>query len=536
MADLRQNRDIICAMEQPSSVVSADSEPLVQPVSTSARISTDWNGTEFYFPPFRDPMRAIVLLAVTACWTGMVYFLFHSKAPVLFAVVFGVFDLLLLLGLGQLLFSSTRIRVASDALTCRKAFLGIARTRVFQTTDIESVLPVMAPQQAKNSKTYYSLRLRTRDGRETNLVTGIADRQEARWLVSQIESNAGLKQDTHVELNPLATAADTIQPVPHRATSPWIALAIFASWLAIVIGVMVLPHIRNSGTKTRAVRTRTSSASVPASRVVPRKFSPLTDGEIPRIESLRPQEQAEELLERSIQHDARALALLNNHIGDYKGTVRNSPRMAQLLNRADISRDLRVRAAFIDLNLAMDGWERDDKAAETLIERARNEGNPQTRAYDVYYLGMLGGRGVEPQKIDSELRGWAQNDPDAYVRQWATEGLRFLGTDEALNELFTIFTSDASDAVRDRAGCNVSECGMFARKQRMKMAPKFIELAENPATSPQMRSWCFLALSEITDARVPSDAKSWRNWYGQHGAEKMAEFEALPEWQVRGDE
>ena len=297
---------------------------------------------------------------------------------------------------------------------------------------------------------------------------------------------------------------------------------------------MVLPLIRNSGVKTRATKSRSTSA--PAARVLPRKFSPLTDADLPRIASLQPQDQAEELLERSIQHDARALTLLESHMGDYKGVVRSSPRMAQLLNRADISRDLRVRAAFIDLNLAMDGWERDNNAAETLIARARNEGNPQTRAYDVYYLGMLGGRGIETQQIHSELLGWARNDPDAYVRQWATEGMRFLGTDQAINDLFEIFASDASNSVRDRAGCNVSECGMFTRKQRMSMAPKFIELAENPATNAQMRSWCFLALSEITDARVQPDAKAWRNWYEQHGKEKMAEFEALPEWQVRGDE
>lgn len=527
-------------MEQLSSVVSADSEPLVQPASTSARISTDWNGTEFYFPPFRDPMRALLLLAFTGFWTAVVYLLLHSNAPRIFTIVFGLSDLLLLLGLGQLLFSSTRIRVANDAISCRKAFLGIARTRVFQAPDIESVLPVMSRQQQRqqrsNGRDYYSIRLHTRDGRDTNLVTGIADRQEARWLVSQIESNAGLKQDTHVELDPFTAPVAARQSVPHRATSPRIAVAIVASWLAIVVGVMVLPLVKNSGVKTRNGRTRTSSAASPSQRILPRTFSPLADADIPRIQSLKPQDQAEELLERSIQHDARALTLLEDRIADYKGVLQNSPRMAQLLNRADISRDLRVRAAFIDLNLAMDGWERDNQAADILIARAEKERNPQSRAYDVYYLGMLGGRGIAPEQVHSVLVSYARNDPDAYVRQWATEGMRFLGTDEVLNELFVIFTTDPSYAVRDRAGCNVSECGMFTRKQRMTMTPKFIELMESPATNAQMRSMAFLALNEITDARLPSDAKAWRNWYDQHGAEKMAEFAALPEWQVNGDE
>lgn len=520
-------------MDQTSSVI-ADSEPLIQPASTSARISTDWNGTEFYFPPLRDPRRAMLLLAVTAGWTGVVYFLLHSKAPLLFVVLFALCDLLLLLGLGQMLFSSTRIRVAADAITCRKALLGIARTKIFRTDEIDSVLPVMARQQGNNGRTYYSLRLRTRDGRETNLVTGIGDRQEARWLISQIESNAGLKQDTHVEVDPITAGAATMATAPRRKTSPAVAIAVFACWVAIAAGVIVLPQLKNSRMNRRTARARTAAASAP--RILPRRFSSLTDSDIPRVVSLQPQDQAEELLERSIQHDPRALAMLETHIAGYKGVVRNSPRMAWLLNRADISRDLRVRMAFIDLNLAINEFDRDNNTADTLIERARHEGNPQTRAYDVYYLGMLGGRGVETQQIHSELLGWARNDPDAYVRQWATEGMRFLGTDEAIHELFEIFTSDPSNTVRDRAGCNVSECGMFTRKQRMSMAPRFIELAENPTTNAQMRTWCFLALSEITDARVQPDAKAWRNWYEEHGKEKMAEFEALPEWQVRGDE
>ena len=74
------------------------------------------------------------------------------------------------------------------------------------------------------------------------------------------------------------------------------------------------------------------------------------------------------------------------------------------------------------------------------------------------------------------------------------------------------------------------------RKQRMRMVPKFIELAEGPHTTPMMRSWSFLALREITDRSQPGEASAWRDWYMLHGAEKMAEFEHMDWWKVRGDE
>jgi hypothetical protein len=51
-----------------------------------------------------------------------------------------------------------------------------------------------------------------------------------------------------------------------------------------------------------------------------------------------------------------------------------------------------------------------------------------------------------------------------------------------------------------------------------------------------MRSWVFMALTEITDASVSSNASAWQKWYEEHGAEKEQEFENLPWYQVRGDE
>jgi hypothetical protein len=70
----------------------------------------------------------------------------------------------------------------------------------------------------------------------------------------------------------------------------------------------------------------------------------------------------------------------------------------------------------------------------------------------------------------------------------------------------------------------------------MRLVPRLIELANDPNLTTQMRNWVFMALREITDVSLPGDASAWRTWYAQHGAEKAAEFEALPWYQVRGDQ
>jgi hypothetical protein len=169
-----------------------------------------------------------------------------------------------------------------------------------------------------------------------------------------------------------------------------------------------------------------------------------------------------------------------------------------------------------------------------LIERARTDS--KYRAAAVYFLGMLGGRGVAYERIHPVLLNYAKHDPDADVRQWAVEGMRYLAKDETLDELFESFTNDPSNNVRDRAGCNLSDCGNFTRVQRMRMVPKFLDLASDTGASAQMRGWSYMALREITDANVPSDPQAWKNWYRDHGAEKLAEFQRLDLWQVRGDE
>jgi hypothetical protein len=260
----------------------------------------------------------------------------------------------------------------------------------------------------------------------------------------------------------------------------------------------------------------------------------MTDADVKSVLALPTQARAEELLERAIGHDARALELFEQQVESWRGHIHMSDRMRQLQQRSQYSNDLRVRLANADISLALDGWERNEHAADLLIERARTDSGYRPAA--VYFLGMLAGRGVDYDRIHKVILDYARNDKDPTVRQWAVEGLRFLAKDESLDELYVAFTEDPSMNVRDRAGCNISDCGIFTRKQRMRMVPKVIDLAAQPGTSAQMRKWCFMALHEITDENLPADSAAWSRWYAEHGAEKTAEFERLEWWQVRGDE
>jgi len=519
---------------------SDDGGEVTQPAHTKVVVGMGSGGTEFYFPALRNPGRALMLLLFTIIWSGVVYLLYQQHAPIFFSIVFGLSDLLIIAGFLHVTFGSARITVRSGEIFSRTGLFGLGRTRRIQVSEIASIVPVVSAQQGTSSgNALHAIRMRLKDGRKITLADEIDSRQEARWIVSQIETLAGLKLDTHVEVDlPLGVTAQLpgqsagqVFTSPRRPTSSAASIAVFFAMLAGMIGFMTW---RMTSFSSRAKNSRTAAAAS-IKPVARRVFSePLTDADVERLGALPAQEQAEELLERAIGHDTRALKVFGHLQDGWVGHIRMTDRMKQLERRSEFSKDLRVRYGNVDINLALEGWQKNHQAANLLIERARTD--PQHRAWAAYYLGMLAGRGVDYERIHEVLWNYARNDPDAIVRQWAVEGLRFLGKDEVLDELFISFTEDPSNSVRDRAGCNISDCGIFTRKQRMRMVPQLIDLALNPRTTGQMRTWTFLALQEITDVNLPADALAWSRWYQEHGAEKMTEFERLEWCQVRGDE
>ena len=515
-----------------------DASDVAAPQNPKVVVSTGMNGgTEFYFPPFRNPGRVLLLLVFTAVWTAVVYFLTHSRAPWLFAAVFGVVDLFLICGLMRSAMGSFHVEAGNGKIVFRRALLGIGSAREIPFSEITQILPLEIAQQ-QGTRPSYSICLYSRNGKKLTLADAIDDRQEARWVAAQLEKLAGLKLDTHVAVQaglgfngppPQRGRPSSVSPANFRRNSPAamaLGLAFFFAWLGFIFYLVLSPGHR----QPRRVARSDSTARTSLRQVA---YSPLTDQDVQRLQTLPDQAQAEELMERAIQHDPRALELFEQNIIVWHNLQRTA-RMNDLERRSCFSTDLRVRYANADLNLALDGVPKTEQSADQLIAQA--QADPAHRAYSVYHMGMLAGRGVAYDRIYPILVEYARNDSDPQVRQWAVEGMRYLGTDEALSVLFDSFTHDSSDAVRDRAGCNVSDCGNFMRKQRMQMVPKLIELAADPQITPQTRSWTFLALHEITDQTMPADASAWQNWYTQNGPQKMAEFERLDWWRVRGDQ
>ena len=537
-----------------ASASDADSAAVPAPSHPQVVVSSQAGGTEFYFRPLRTPARAVFLLVFAAIWTGAVYMLFRSNAPWFFAAVFGLSDVLVIFALLHVALSSTRILVGNGEIIRTTRTLGIGSAKYFPFSAIDAIFPVTSGQQGGGPQnTVYGIRMRLKNGKRVTLADEIRSRQEARWVVSQIESLAGLKIDTGVQWDaPLGVSAlppqpGTAQPGPSGAASPvWgarqpqspvAAIVAFAVFGLMVLGMFGwqfsrIAALRSSANSARGSRSNAAKAKQPPPK---RVFAgPMTDADAARITASPAQDQAEELLERAIEHDSRALELFEQNVEGWLGKINMSDRMRQLEYRSEYSSDLRVRYANADINLTLEGWQKNEQAADLLIERAKTD--PRYRAAAVYYLGMLAGRGVAYDKIHPVLLNYAKFDRDPVVRQWAVEGMRYLGKDEALDELWVSFTHDPAMHVRDRAGCNISDCGNFTRRQRMRMVPKFLELLQDSSATPQMRGWCFMALREITEANVPNDPQAWQDWYGKHGAAKLAEFEALDWWRVRGDE
>ena len=76
-----------------------------------------------------------------------------------------------------------------------------------------------------------------------------------------------------------------------------------------------------------------------------------------------------------------------------------------------------------------------------------------------------------------------------------------------------MFGSDASMAVRERAGCGLAESGLFRREQRQLAVPGLLALIADGSADPTARKWYYQALREISGKDFGESPAEWQSWW-----------------------
>ncbi|ABA88722.1 hypothetical protein Pcar_1476 [Syntrophotalea carbinolica DSM 2380] len=133
----------------------------------------------------RNIGAALGLTVFLGIWCGAIVLMIRLGAPWLFPIVFGLFALLMVIGVLDLWCGATRIEVRPGSLNRRGGLFALGRLRSWRAEEIVRFQPVTGMQAGR--KLFYRLKLVLRDGRRRTLATRLESRSQAQALARRIE-------------------------------------------------------------------------------------------------------------------------------------------------------------------------------------------------------------------------------------------------------------------------------------------------------------------------------------------------------------
>jgi len=226
---------------------------------------------------------------------------------------------------------------------------------------------------------------------------------------------------------------------------------------------------------------------------------------------MKPQKQAEALLELAVGHGDGAVDQISSRVDRWQGKVKWDSQIATLTTAALNSNDMRVRESGIEVELAAYGLAKNSASLDYLLRTAESPDHAR-KIWALWALGLMANRGVETDSVVLVLTAHLQ-DADDDSRRWAVEGLALTGSSQTIEPLLKVLHDDASPMVRERAACSLAVSGMFTREQRLTAVPQLLNYTDDASLDAQTHTWAFQALSDITGQRLPHDSAAWRSWY-----------------------
>jgi hypothetical protein len=159
--------------------------------SPESRISVTTNrrGIEIVFPAARNPGVAIGSAVFTLLWTAIVFCLIYFKAPLLFPIVFGLFEILLVYGTLQLWLGVSRVTVDAGTIAVATGYLYPGSERMLAASDIDGVSTAIGMQAG--STPYYDVVIVRKGGKKVIAGRSVRDKREAEWLAGIMRNALG---------------------------------------------------------------------------------------------------------------------------------------------------------------------------------------------------------------------------------------------------------------------------------------------------------------------------------------------------------
>lgn len=238
---------------------------------------------------------------------------------------------------------------------------------------------------------------------------------------------------------------------------------------------------------------------------------PASAADLRQLDQMRPQKQAETLLELAVSNTAGAADQISSRVDRWPGKVQWNAQIASLSTAALNSNDLRVRQSGVEVELAAYGLSKNSASLDYLLKTANSSDHAQ-KVWALWALGLMGNRGVQPDRVVEVLTSHLA-DPDVESRHWAVEGLALTGSDQTIQPLLQTMHDDPSPMVRERAACSLAQSGMFTQQQRLTAVPQLLNYTDDASLDAQTHAWAFQALNDITHQRLPNNSAAWRDWY-----------------------
>ena len=278
----------------------------------------------------------------------------------------------------------------------------------------------------------------------------------------------------------------------------------FAPAFAAAVGVLVAILAANIGSAHTAWSRFANLFSVSGG-------SPASARDSRQLDRMKPQKQAEALLELAVGRSDGAVDQISSRVDRWQGRVKWDSQIATLTTAALNSSDMRVRESGIEVELAAYGLAKNSASLDYLLKTAESPDHGR-KIWALWALGLMGNRGVETDRVLQVLTAHLK-DADDDSRRWAVEGLALTGSALAVEPLLKTMHDDGSPLVRERAACSLAVSGMFTHEQRLTAVPQLLRYSDDPSLDAQTHTWAFQALSDITGQRLPHDSAAWRSWY-----------------------